>query len=287
MRNIIIVSLICIPIFIYSQDRTCIIVDKNNNLPIEYCNIKILNKNAGSYSDLNGFFKYNKNGNDTLIISHIAYQTISLPVKFINDTIKLNANEVLLNEITLGTYPVESKNWSKVKNSKSQWYIQPKTEFSVLLKYSKEASSISQIRFPIQYLDNLKSESVYFAIFRLNIYKNINGKIGDKLNSGNIISYFDSKIKEFIQFSLDETIEIPKNGFFIGLEFIGFEDLDRKILVNEKNNFIKLEFTTTEISATYFTNKFINNGKWTLLEEKSNVFPFELKNSLDLILLYK
>ncbi|MDO9039364.1 MAG: hypothetical protein Q7U59_13560, partial [Lutibacter sp.] len=67
MRNIIIVSLIFIPIFIYSQDRTCIIVDKNNNLPIEYCNIKILNKNAGSYSDLNGFFKYNKNGNDTLI----------------------------------------------------------------------------------------------------------------------------------------------------------------------------------------------------------------------------
>lgn len=287
MRNIIILSLICIPIFIYSQDRTCIIVDKNNNLPIEYCNIKILNKNVGSYSDLKGSFKYNKNANDTLIISHIAYQTITLPVKFIKDTIKLIASEVLLNEITISTNPVENKNWSKVKNNKTQWYIQPKSEFSVLLKYSKEANIISQIRFPIQYLDNLKSESVSFAIFRLNIYKNNNGKIGDKLNIGNIISYVDSKIKEFIQFSLDETIEIPKNGLFVGLEFIGFEDLGRKILVNEKNNFIKLEFTPTEISATYFANKFINNGNWSLLEKKSNVFPFELKNSIDLIILYK
>ena len=86
---------------------------------------------------------------------------------------------------------------------------------------------------------------------------------------------------------LKNPLLIPLEGLFLGIEFIGFENSSNSILENERNNFIKLSFASTKKSSTFYSNKFINNGKWSLLKKNNSVFPFELKSGLSLIFVYK
>lgn len=278
--------IICAPFLTYSQKVTSVIVDEQSKLPIPYCAIQNLNTNFGSYSDLKGFFEYEDN-NDTLIISHISYKKIILPVKKIKDTIKLKINNQLLNEVTISSKKIKFDDWSATEKNKHQWFIQTKTEFAVLLKTQENRKTIKNIRFPLEYSDNPVSNLIYSATFRLNLYENKNGKIGNKINIGNIISNLIIQKNNYIEFELNETIEIPQERFFIGIEFIGFENQNRKLIDSQKNNLFKLEFTTTQKSETYYHNIFINNGNWSLLGKNSPAFPFELKDNLDLILNYK
>lgn len=74
---------------------------------------------------------------------------------------------------------------------------------------------------------------------------------------------------------------------FFGVEFMGFEDSNNAIIEDERNNYIKLNFASTKSSQTFYSNKFINDGKWSLLNKNTSVFPFELKSGLALIFEYQ
>ena len=267
---------------LFSQNKSCVIVDKSNNLPIEYCNILILNKDKGNYSNHNGVFTYKDDKADSLLISHLQYEDMVLSVRAIGDTIKLISINQLLEEVVVKS-SMDYKEWSKKRKDRHHLYIQPKTEFTVLIK---NANTISKIRFPIQYLGYLRNELISSSIFRLNFYYNIDNKVGDEINIGNILDVI-SESTEFIEFSLEEVKEVAKEGMFIGVEFIGFEDVDRNLLDEIQNNFIKLDFSSTKKSTTYYSNKFINNGNWSLLKKINDIFPFELKSDLSLIYIYK
>lgn len=285
MKKIIILILFIYTNFLFSQNKTCIIVNDNNNLPIEYCNIKVVNKDIGTYSNGNGYFTFNDNNKDSLFITHILYKEITIAVKSIKDTIKLKSKNQFLDEVIISS-DKNYTDWSKKRKDKHHWYIQPKTEFCVLLEKYKKNETLNEIRFPIEYLDYLKSKAINSSIFRINIYDNTNDKIGNIISVTNNTSTLTEK-SNFIQFSLNKPIEIPINGLFIGIEFIGFIDNNGTLLINERNNFIKLDFASTKSSKTFYSNKFINNGLWSLLKKKNDVFPFELKTGLSLIYIYK
>jgi len=285
MKKTIILIIFIYTNFLFSQKRTCIIVNDNNNLPVEYCNIKIVNKDIGTYSNGNGYFTFDDNDKDSLFISHILYKEITIAVNSIKDTIKLKSKNQFLDEIIISSNKSYT-NWSKKRKDKHHWYIQPKTEFCVLLEKYKKNETLNEIRFPIEYLDYMKSKVVNSSIFRINIYNNTNGNIGNIISITDNITTLTEK-SNFIKFTLDKPIEIPVNGFFIGVEFIGFIDDNGTLLLNERNNFIKLDFASTKSSKTFYSNKFINDGLWSLLEKKNDVFPFELKTGLSLIYIYK
>jgi len=94
MRHyLIIISIFC---FLSSESQTFTIVGKIKNIdkdPVENVNIRNKNETVGTVSDKYGKFELLKiKRNDTLIISHISYVSIEIPVKNLtsyNDTIFL------------------------------------------------------------------------------------------------------------------------------------------------------------------------------------------------------
>lgn len=285
MKKIIYLSLLLSQLFLNSQDKKFFVFDESSKKPVDYCNVLIVGKDKGEYSDKNGIVKIKANGTDSLIISHILYNTRKVKSGSIKDTIWLSQRNQFLEEVIVNSSK-DLKEWSKQRKEKHQWYIQPKTEFCTLLEKQKGTESISKVRFPVEYITSLKNDQINEAVFRLNIYHNSNGNIGEKLNFDNLICELSNN-SNFIFFDLGRSIVLPEEGLFLGIEFIGFQDSENAIIKNEKNNFIKLNFASTKKSKTYFSNKFINEGQWSILEKNNTVFPFELKYGLSLILVYK
>ncbi|QMU64607.1 MAG: hypothetical protein GKR88_10115 [Flavobacteriaceae bacterium] len=285
MKKILFIAFLFSQIYSYSQEKKLIILDENNNQPVEYCSVSVIGKDRGEYSDSKGLVKINSNESDSLLISHILYNEVKIKFKTIKDTIWLSQKNQFLDEVVISSSK-DFNEWSKERKEKHQWNIQPKTEFSVFFEKNKDIQTLSKIRFPIENLIELKSENIHRAIFRLILYSNDKGKIGEKINTENIIYSLSDESKSII-FDLGEIYKIPKEGVFLGIEFIGFEDLNKSILENERNNYIKLSFASTKSSKTFYSNKFINNGKWSLLEKNTSVFPFKLKTGLSLIFAYK
>lgn len=283
MKKLILLFLLFIWFNLYSQKKKFIVLDKGSKSPVEYCNILVVGESKGQYSNINGHVAISDFHCDSLLISHVLYNKLKIHFDSIKDTVWLSKKKRSLNEFVV--YPSkESKKWSREKKEKHQWYIQPKTEFCVLLERHKNIETISSIRFPIEYLTDLRDDKIERAVFMLNIYSNFNGFIKEKLKS---ITCSLTDKSDFIEFDLGKTIALPKEGLFLGIEFIGFEDSNKNIIENKRNKFIKLSFSSTKESKTFYSNKFINSGKWSLLKKNNPVFPFELKNGLSLIFIYK
>lgn len=272
-------------IYCFTQEKKFIIIDENNKQSIAYCSVSIIGKDKGEYSDSKGIVRINCSENDSLLISHILYSEIKIQFKTVKDTVWLSQKNQFLDEVIISSLK-DSNDWSKERKEKHQWYMQPKTEFCVLFKKQKDIKTISKIRFPIENLIELKNNEIKEAIFRLNLYANSKGIIDKKLNTENIIYSLTDQSKSII-FDLDHSIIVPNEGLFLGIEFIGFEDSNNAIIEEERNNYIKLNFASTKSSQTFYSNKFINEGKWSLLNKNTSVFPFELKSGLSLIFEYK
>ena len=285
MKQIFLTLIFLTQIISFGQNKKFLLLDESSEMPIEYCNILIIGKDKGTYSDSNGYFKIDAKQNDSLLISHVLYKEIKLSLTSIKDTIWLSQKNQFLDEVIISSNK-NFKEWSKERKKKHQWYIQPKTEFCVLLEKNKTLDTISRVRFPIENLSEIKNKNIERAIFRLNLYSNSNGIINQKINTENIIFTLEDN-SEYITFNLKKSFLIPLEGLFLGIEFIGFENSSNSILENERNNFIKLSFASTKKSSTFYSNKFINNGKWSLLKKNNSVFPFELKSGLSLIFVYK
>lgn len=285
MKQIFYTLIFLIQIICFGQNKKFILLDESSKLPIEYCNIILIGKDKGTYSDSKGYLKIDATEKDSLLISHVLYKEIKLSLTSIKDTIWLSQKNQFLDEVIISSKK-GFKEWSKERKEKHQWYIQPKTEFCVLFKKNKSLDTISKVRFPIENIAEMKNVKIERAIFRLNIYSNSNGSINQKLNTENIIFTLQDK-SEYITFDLKKPFLIPLEGLFLGIEFIGFENSSNSIIENERNNFIKLSFASTKKSSTFYSNKFINNGKWSLLKKNNSVFPFELKSGLSLIFVYK
>lgn len=285
MKQIFFTLILLNQIISFGQNKKFLLLDESSGMPIEYCNILIIGKDKGTYSDSKGYVEIDTKENDSLLISHVLYKEIRLPLTSIKDTVWLSQKNQFLDEVIISSNK-DFKKWSKEKKEKHQWYIQPKTEFCVLLEKNKSLDTISRVRFPIENLNQLKNKKIKKAIFRLNIYSSSNGIICQKLNKENIIYTLEDN-SEYITFDIKKPFLIPLEGLFLGIEFIGFENSSNSILEIERNNFIKLSFASTKKSSTFYSNKFINNGKWSLLKKNNSVFPFELKSGLSLIFVYK
>lgn len=285
MKKLLFALLILVPIVCLGQNKKFIVLDESLETPIEYCSVLIINKDKGVYSDSKGLVKIKASANDSLVISHVLYNDLTLPLSAIKDTVWLSQKNQYLDEVVVSSKK-DINPWSKERKVKHKWYIQPKTEFCVLLKKDKHIDSISKVRFPIENLNYLKNSNIERAVFRLNIYSKTKVLIGERLNTGNLISSVTDNSKH-ITFSLQKHIVVPLEGLFLGVEFIGFENEANEILAEERNNFIKLNFASTKRSSTFYANKFINNGKWSLLTKNNAVFPFQLKSGLSLIFAHK
>ena len=146
---------------IFSKDKTIeyshrvlkgLVLDANNQSPLPYANIFILNKNKGVVSNEKGSFSVNisdYNETDTLRISYIGYIAIDKSIKElkVQSVINLKEDHLLLNNITLlGSKLAPKTIIEKVIENKSINYQETSSKKQVFIR-KRDISNVNKINF--------------------------------------------------------------------------------------------------------------------------------------------
>ncbi|MBN1184453.1 MAG: carboxypeptidase-like regulatory domain-containing protein [Bacteroidales bacterium] len=242
--------------FIFTQFVLCQkytgIVSNDKNLPIEYVNIGIINKNVGTVSDQNGNFTIvldTQYENDTIVFSCIGYQPFLIKFSDFKNQYKkdvvLKEKVFELSEVTVKPKVYKYKRLGVTSQSKSIQAgfkeNQLGYECGIIIKLNKKASLEKLII-------NVASCSYDSIFYRVNIYS-----IKGKMNFENIlkqpiyISLAKEDIKDKIELDLRKYDITVRNDVLITLEHV--KDLGPGHL-----------FFCAGMSKTYYRKT--SQGKW-------------------------
>lgn len=243
---------------IYSQE--IIVVDSLTHSPIPFVNVTF-NNNNGNYTNENGIIEVNKNSNNKLRFTHIAYNDYEVNTTEVQDTVKLSTKFVILKEVKILNFREEKKyiNLSRKNISFNGWPISPKSELVTLLIPNKNDinSLIKKLNFFfIKKRENISNHTDKTAI-RINLYNStVNSSIKENIYSSQVF-IINPNIKD--QFELDlenEYIEFSLNGLYIGIEVLG--DIDNLGNLIKENSYIRPKFSDSN-SNEYTSKSFIRN----------------------------
>lgn len=201
------------------------IIDSITKSPIQYVNIWVENENEGTTSNQNGYFEFNKNySSKTIVFSAVGYETKKIEWDSISEVIQLNVQAFELKEFVINSTkePIE-KVVGEFKKSKINKFFgcgeKPKiwARFFPYSKLYNETPYLKKIKvFCISRNKNSKFNLRFYSIDSL-------GRPGEFLYDENIIGYArkGNKINEVDVSSYG--IKIPKNGFFVAVEWLIIE----------------------------------------------------------------
>lgn len=211
--------------FSYAQNITGRVLNKKNNLPVEYVNIGILGKNIGTVCDNKGYFTItidSKYDNDTLLFSCIGYN--SYYVKVIEFKHKTTKNILLtekifeLNEVIVKPKIFKQKTLGVTTRTKmaQAGFFENKLGYEAgILMNVKKTALLEQVIINI-------ARCTYDTIFyRLNVYS-----VNEQKNFENILKqpiYFKlskEQVKEKIIIDIKKENIIVTGDFLITLEHI-------------------------------------------------------------------
>ena len=206
----------------YSQRKLDLFIKDNFEKPIPYASVS-WNKNLGLVSDTVGYLQIpDKNTVDSLIITAIGYQKIILKKESIESNsrleIRLQNSPIDLPEVIVAKYNIENDLGC---TEKKQGYSYFKNTLCINLQ---SALLINSYNYPAQ----CKSISVFIAKqssvgipYRLRLYEigedSLPGK--DLLSENLIVNSY--KTNSWNTYNLDSiTVQLPKNGFFVAIEWL-------------------------------------------------------------------
>jgi len=259
------VSIFLLPFTAISQKYTCgIILDSFSLKPVSYATVSTLS--TSMYCDSLGYFKLNDSQDDYLIISCIGYN--SKRVSIDND----KCDTILLSQAFKELDPVTVRKPDFLNNKKIQLgKLEGKSKFSInvpsgltILKFfpmpeQSKSNIISELKIRVSHSpDDYEPRKVRVRIFEANA-GNILGRDILQLSDIFIIDNIKNKIATLDLSSYG--IRMPKNGCFIGIEFIrnGF---DNELKSKEYQGWLVIKgwlansFEDGVVLRSYFNNEF-------------------------------
>ena len=250
-------------ISIYSQNQISgSVLNEITKKPLIYCTIQVENKSRGTYTNENGNFKLDTTGYGykKIIFSHMG---------FVNDTIELNdfkKNTVIhlkptinqLEEVVIKSVNKDKKqDWFWNKNRERKYMVTPArgTTYGVLINNPNEIFGSFEIYY-------LKQKNEALNKIRIHFYKRAeNGKpTKERFFKNDLIFELPYNSKE-LRIDLSYlNFKIPKNGFYLGIEFLGSK-------TNQLNSETTI-FYTDDLKGyqTYIKtwgNNWLNTSKYT------------------------
>lgn len=205
------------------------IIRKKENSSLEYVNIGIINKNIGTVSDINGFYKLKilpEYYNDSICFSAIGYRSIVLKVE---DFLKSKSDTTVMEEILYSLNEVEIKyNKLKIKRkgdrlrygiAGSYGVDQLGHELGIKINIDKSPAFLKDFNFFIaqNYCDTL--------LFRINVYI-----VNDSFPSENILKeniFVKTAIKKgFVNVNLENYNIYVNQDFVITIEWLNNYEKD-------------------------------------------------------------
>ncbi|MCT4628645.1 hypothetical protein [Winogradskyella sp.] len=284
------------------------VLDSVSKIPVSYATISFGNGN-GIFADDEGKFFFTKKlypDVDSLYISAIGYKNLSVAAKNLTDSLLLQSKIDELDEVVLS---IKSNRKFKEETLKPYldddyyncWLPTIESEIAVYFpKKSDKDQKLTSVIFPIaleskDWKKRKRSNSdkkKFSTLFKVNFYTNDNGKPGNTLTYETIVFRATEKDGDAYTLNVEEyDLYIPKNGFFVSIQVMGYTDKNGKLLPNKKYKEIKTKNGTVKIPTNFrpllpFTDKietkntyikrvFINGNDWVKFD-KGNKFKSSL-----------
>ncbi len=209
--------------FSFSQLKG-VVKDSISGQPIPYVNIWVENENIGTTSELDGTFTINTTSDKVLVFSAVGYLRKKARVVYnqgILLSLEINHLEDIFVQKRVGKEQIEINTFkSKEVNS----YHSANNRPTIIVSHIKSSSIIEKHPF-IQKISFLSNSQLATAKIKLRIYDVApDGGPGANYNDETIIvSLKKGKRKNSIDIS-DQNIIIPKEGLFIGFEWMIIEE---------------------------------------------------------------
>lgn len=268
----------------------------------------------GIFADDNGLFVFTEKmypDVDSLYISALGYVDFKIATSNLPATILLHQKIDALDEIVL-----TAKIDRKFKEEKMKPYLDddyykcwlPTIESEIAVFFpntSEPLKKISKVHFPITLessdWDKRKRSNAekreFSTLFKVKFYSNNNGFPGKELTYETIVFIATEKNGDVHDLDVSNyDIFVPKSGFFVSLQVMGYTDEQGKLLPNKKykevktgtgvvkipTNFRPLLPFTDKISEnnTFIKSVFTNNDQWVLFEKGTKFQPSLLKSGL-------
>ena len=288
------------------------IKDSKSETPISYATISF-GDGQGLFADDEGLFIFTEKlyaDIDTLYISALGYTNKTVATSGLGKFILLDEEVSELDEVILiaegRKFKEETLKPYLDDDYYNCWLPTIESEIAVFFNNPDPAlTKISTIHFPITLESkdwdkrNRKNadKKPFSTLFKVKFYKNDKGTPGQVLTYENIV--FRATEKGGDVYNLDVSaynITIPKDGFFVSLQVLGYTDKSGKLLPNKKykelkgpegtvkipTNFRPLLPFTDEISLhnTYIKRVFIGGNNWIQFKQ-GNIESGLLKKGLN------
>lgn len=257
------------------------LLDSITMQPIPYANIVCLDSLNGSYTNSEGVFTKPKYG--VASISCVGYYTKKITFNGDNDTVLLAPKIYSLKEIVVVSSNNEKEIIEGYANKKSDFSLSYSSgrEVAVLIDNKKNQESLIKkvfLKIDVRRIVRKTTNINYTSVFKINIYS-----VKDKINIGECIASIILKSdrltsKNFFDIS-DLNLSFPKDGLFVGIEWVGKENLENNELYIVTENLLEPFISTTfkENSIVYERKKFMSDT-WLLVDATNIMSIVNKKN---------
>lgn len=282
--------------------------DSITKYPVSYATISFGNGN-GTFADDEGKFYFTKKlypDIDSLFISALGFKDLNISTENLPNQLFLQPQADELDEVVIGTKLNRKFKEEKLKPYLDDdyykcWLPTIESEIAVYFpKTSNQDQKLTSVIFPIALESKdwskrkrANSDKKKFStLFKVKLYGNNNGKPGKVLTYETIVFRATEKNGDAYELNVEDyNLYIPKDGFFVSLQVMGYTDKFGKLLPNKKYKEIKtkngvvkiptnfrplLPFTDErETKNTYIKRVFINGNNWVKFD-KGNGFKSSL-----------
>lgn len=248
---------------------------------------------------------------DSLFISALGFKDLAISTFNLPKTIFLETHADELDEVVLNAKIDRKFNEETLKPYLDDDYYKcwlPTIESEIAVFFpnnSNRLKKITHVHFPItlesrdweQRKKKNADKKRFSTLFKVKFYKNENGFPGEVLTYDNIVFRATEKMGDVFDLDVsDHDLFIPKNGFFVSLQVLGYSDAKGKLLPNKKYKEIKSRNGVVKIPTNFrpllpFTDKipkhhtfvkrvFINGNHWIVFE-KGNIASSLLRKGLN------
>jgi len=291
------------------------VLDSISKQPVSYATISFGN-GQGIFANDDGQFVFTETlypDVDSLFISALGFKNLNLSVSNLSSELIMQPKADELKEVVIGT-----KLNRKFKNETLKPYLDddyykcwlPTIESEIAVYFPKNTNKdqkLTSVIFPIALESKdwnkrkrANTEKKKFStLFKAKFYDNDNGKPGSVLTYETIVFRATEKNGDAYELNVEDyNLYIPKNGFYVSIQVMGYTDEQGKLLPNKKYKEIKSKSGIVKIPTNFrpllpFTEKidskntfvkriFINGNNWVKFDNgngfKSSLLDQKLYN---------
>lgn len=243
------VSLSC---FGQTQPMSGVAYKAGTREPIPFVTIGVLHTPNGTVTNVNGVFSISVKETDTLVFSSVGYKKLTVRVDFSDTNIFLEEEITALEEVKVIAHRKGEKNSLGDTKAKTIMIAGGSNQYAKLFTNPRNQTGVLETI--TLCVEQPYKDQKFNAVLLLHIYTNDSGMPGKDILEKNVAMQLSKREKKISLNLASLEITFPPEGFFIGIDFIGYyNEQGAFIPYGRKNSPVKIyvQFTDAKTSDTF------------------------------------